>query len=494
MHLPPVDRARARGARARSIPAVFAATAIALAVLPGGASAQAGDGAPVAQDLEGARALVAEGLVSIELSVPRREVYVGEVVPLALRIELDRAFLEERMIQPFRRRLDVPVQVEAPWRGEPAGARLLPPAPVAGPTLAVGDDVVTARRLDSGTDRVVLELVRELAPTRPGTLALPAPALRLAHATRFRQDPFAGRVPEDRVDSLVRGAPLELTVRPLPELGRPAGFTGAVGPLELSADASPRALRAGETLRLWLRVEGPGDLSRFDPPRLDRLPGFHALGLLDEPQAGARLLTYDLVPESPRVDAIPPIELPVFDPTPPAGYRVLRTESIPIEVAPAADAPAATSAPPGSRGPREDPARPALSPPAVAALSFLALALAVLALALGRRRATPGEEEAPARAATALEAELAGEEVDVLAAFTRYLARLLDCPPPAVESPDLAARLVRAGLSRDAAARAKELFDRLLAARYGDVAAAGAPPPDAVELRELARDAASRPR
>src|SRR5262245_34973359 len=72
--------------------------------------AAAQDGAPIG--LDGARDATGEGLAFVELWSPRAVYYAGEPIPLRLRFGLDAEFLRTRAVQPFRRELDVPAQVQ----------------------------------------------------------------------------------------------------------------------------------------------------------------------------------------------------------------------------------------------------------------------------------------------------------------------------------------------------------------------------------------------
>ena len=81
------------------------------------------------------------------------------------------------------------------------------------------------------------------------TSTLPAPSIFYAYATRFEDDPFAGRRALDRHDAFVTTSALTLTVRALPEANRPADFTGAVGEFVVSADAAPRIADFDDVIR-----------------------------------------------------------------------------------------------------------------------------------------------------------------------------------------------------------------------------------------------------
>jgi hypothetical protein len=58
-----------------------------------------------------------------------------------------------------------------------------------------------------------------------------------------------------------------INVRPLPEAGKPADFTGAVGKFDFQAIPSKTTLKSGESLDLVLSVAGTGNLKLFTLPK-----------------------------------------------------------------------------------------------------------------------------------------------------------------------------------------------------------------------------------
>jgi hypothetical protein len=300
---------------------------------------------PAAQDVgpvPSPDASLPERVAAVQLRAAKTTYYVNEELRLELRFGFERGFLEADLVQLFHRELDLSVQLVAPWIDALPGARAAPSEPPPGePTVSVAlnEERALARRVDEqpagrpGFEMFAIE-VRTL-PERPGKLSLPAPAMRFAYATRFREDLFGGRVAEDRIETSVRGSTLELEVLPLPEAGRPADFSGAVGTFSVRAQAEPRDLSANQSLKLELAIEGRGNYETLLAPRLDRLTGFRVYGKVEEQSPGRRTVTYDLAPLSAQVKAVPPIAFSYFDPNPPAGYRSVETRAIPILVRPA---------------------------------------------------------------------------------------------------------------------------------------------------------------
>jgi hypothetical protein len=379
--------------------------ALAAGAVPGGGLAPPLQ-EPQATRVEAGREERGEEHAFLELESARESVFVQQAIRLRLRFGFEQEFLRARMVQPFRRELDVPAQVQAPWLEGLSGAVLgegTAPRPDDGDrerlTFALGEGVAEAvavgERPIDGRDFVLLEAELVFLPERPGELVFAEPTLRFAYATRFRAAPFGGRVPADRRDALVRGNALVVRVQPLPEEGRPLEFTGAVGRFEVSADARPREVALGEGLELALEIAGEGNLASFGPPRLDRLAGFHLRGAIDSKERGVRRLTYDLAPQNAAVKEIPAIPFAFFDPEPPAGYRTVWTRPIPIEVLPAAPSTASREAP--IAGPRSQPPEPdaplqvrafrGRTPVALFALALLfALSLWILLRARSRAR------------------------------------------------------------------------------------------------------------
>ncbi len=327
----------------------------------------------------------------------------------------------------------------------------------------------------------MFEVERRLAADRPAELTLPAPHLHLAYATRFRDDLVAGRVPEDRHELTVDGAPLALRIEPLPVDGQPAGFTGAVGRFTVHATAEPGTVAVGQSLKLAVRVE-PTDganLGSFDAPSLDRLDGFHVLGHIESEAPDHRTITYDLAPLRTDVTAVPAIDFAFFDPTPPGRYRTVHTEPIPITVTGTDDAAVDAPEPKGPTPGVDDihgllpfesgdsVPRPALDLGALLAILAAPWLLALAFVAVRRRRARDdGEHHARARrAAVRLRAGPEAHEASLV--FADYLAARLRCAEAEVIAPELPRRLAASGIPASLAERATTSLDALLAARYG---------------------------
>jgi hypothetical protein len=444
----------------------------------------------------------AEQRAFVEVVADRKRYVVNEPVEILLRVGFDSKFFEAQSVPLFRRPMDVPIQLQAGWLDDLPGTRDLPTATSLDAerlSLALDDAIVEAVRAADvereGRAFTVLEIARRYLPELPGELAIPAPALRFAYATEFREDLVQGRVPVDWHEAVVAGTAVTLVVEPLPAAGRPREFIDAVGHFTVSAQAAPLELELGQSLQLTLVVEGRGNLAVFEAPRLDALAGFSVFRRVEERGPGRRTLRYELSPRSADIAEIPAIPFAFYDPEPPAGYRTVRTEPITIAVRdgrappPPAEPGAERQAEPVTdvdepeRAPDGHPAE--AEPPSRRAAAILAAALvafgACAALLLRRRVAEQARRRELAAAASRLDqavaearAMLERREGDPAQALVGFLAGWLGCTRSAVIAPDLPARLARVGLSEQLATAGARRLDDLLAHRYGGEAAGDA--------------------
>lgn len=106
-----------------------------------------------------------------------------------------------------------------------------------------------------------------LYPQKSGKLVIEPLALDLdVQVPTGRRDWF-GRAQIVEDSKKVSAGAKTINVRPLPENGRPDGFSGAVGNFEFKVKPSKTLLRNGESLDLTVSVSGKGNLKLFDLPK-----------------------------------------------------------------------------------------------------------------------------------------------------------------------------------------------------------------------------------
>lgn len=103
---------------------------------------------------------------------------------------------------------------------------------------------------------------RALFAVAPGTLMVPAPQLSY---TLPQSSSYFSR--EERF--IVRAESAQLVVTPLPDVGRPPDYTGAVGVLRASVTIDSSIARVGDPLVLTMRVSGIGNVKLLPRPVLE---------------------------------------------------------------------------------------------------------------------------------------------------------------------------------------------------------------------------------
>jgi len=174
-------------------------------------------------------------------------------------------------------------------------------------------------------------------PLNAGPLAV-SPARLSWLAPSSRQ--FSGADARQSVES----APLTLTVRPLPDAGRPAAFDGPVArDLRIEYELSAASARAGAVLPVSIVVSGAGNLSLWPQPRAGWPASVRVYpeAAQDTPRlVGARLggrkvFRFGVVPDSAGSLALPALDYPYFDPAS-GSYRSAHADAIVVPVLEAA--------------------------------------------------------------------------------------------------------------------------------------------------------------
>ena len=383
-------------------------------------------------------------------------------------------------MQVFRQKLDVPAQLEFDWFELPANR---PKLTAADRTVVINGEMVgvhpAGSELRDGRRFTAFEIRVSVPTDRVGRFKSGAPVLRFAHATEFREDLVSSRVPLDRQQAAVRGAPVVLNVTDLPTPGRPPAFTGAVGRFTVRADASPRELEVGERLEVVLQITGIGLIGQIEPPELE-LEGFHVFGKIVDANPDRLSVTYHVAPLSADITAVPEIAFWFFDPEG-AEYVCVRSARIPLVLRPASAARTVldVDSVPGQndifglKALSQDRGVAAVLAPGLVLLGLLSPWLFAFALRSWlRRRARKPDDEAMVRArvrdaAAAYRAREDRPGADPAGLLSEFLAATLSCTPAAVIADDLASKLAGLGVPEGLASRAAALVDGMVATRYG---------------------------
>lgn len=450
------------------------------------------------------RDLRGEELGWIEVRVPKRRVYVHEPIRFEVECGVHQGL---RLVQDrYGQYLYNDLEVQAAWLSDfPGAERIELPQPTGDTKLIVANRQLFAAVHDGSRERQgqrwqSFAFDRAFLPTRVGTLELPAPMLRYHVLLREGVPDLFGRARGGQSDNLyTTGQPLTIEVLPIPEAGRPTPYYGAVGQFELAAALDRDTVKQGASVKLTLTITGAGNGLFLRVPSLDDLPGLHKLGQVEtKRELGKVVVTYDLAPLAPEVREVPAIEWNYFDTTPGVeAFRSVHTKPLALTVLPLAANETLAPLPSAERKdvtPGKDDvfdlpdfAGPAHLARPVAYVEWWLAALLPWLLACGgallwrrhRRRAGDVLGQRAARALRVAHAALRADQ-EPLAVLAGYLGDRLGVAPAAVIVPDLAARLLAAGLPLEFAQRAAAAVEQGTAARYG-----GGAPLSAEAVREL---------
>jgi hypothetical protein len=211
----------------------------------------------------------------------------------------------------------------------------------------IPQNIPVTQEVVNGVQYSVAEVKKmALFPTKTGQLTLTAMQLAVnVVERRRRRDPFSafdsffddpfGRT----VRKVIATNPLTFNVKPLPETGKPANFSGLVGNFRLQVDLDKTNVKANEALSYRVRLTGSGNLKSFN----DIPVGFPASFEVYEPKikddinrsgsnlASTRELEYVLIPRTSGQYRIKPLEISFFNPNS-RSYKTLRSQEYIINV------------------------------------------------------------------------------------------------------------------------------------------------------------------
>ena len=253
--------------------------------------------------------LTDDGSAYVRLNVPKRELYVGESVPVEIEVGMRSGFVSS----------------------------------LNGLPKLTGDDFALnnlsrqperSEKLINGEPFVLFTWRSVLAVIKPGTFAISAEApLTVKIRTRpkrdtqlddrfgdpFWQNLFGTTVPKD-ID--VVSPPQEVKVLELPAEGRPADFHGAIGTFSIASDILPNKADAGDPMTLRMRITGSGSFDRVDSSMLDHLdqwktyPPKSSFNTSDPIGfSGMKTFEQPVIATKPGIQTLPGLSFSYFDPS-----------------------------------------------------------------------------------------------------------------------------------------------------------------------------------
>ncbi len=135
---------------------------------------------------------------------------------------------------------------------------------------------------------------------------------------------------------------LQVTVRPLPDAGKPAAFRGAVGSFTVTGELNRSTAGERDAVTYTMRVEGTGNIKSLPPPPFPAVPNVDvyppsedaALRIVNGVIGGVRTFQWVLIPRRAGDIVVPAVEYAWFDPAV-EQYRTASTSPLQLAVTPA---------------------------------------------------------------------------------------------------------------------------------------------------------------
>jgi hypothetical protein len=133
--------------------------------------------------------------------------------------------------------------------------------------------------------------------------------------------------------------PVTIHVRPLPDAGKPADFSGAVGKYTIMASVDSKEVDTGDAALLSVVVKGSGNLPVVNAPQVNWPVNMESYDVSSKenidktkaPLSGSKTFTYSFICSQPGKYIIPAISMNYFDPVTRA-YRNIETDPLNVQV------------------------------------------------------------------------------------------------------------------------------------------------------------------
>jgi hypothetical protein len=271
-------------------------------------------------------------LVFAELIVPKKTAFVGEMVPVQLRMGFDPRS-RPQLIEPP----EITGQGFTAQKLEQSGENL---ETISGRTYNVVTFKSAIAAAHSGKFEIgpVKAKAQVVVPRRSSS-----PRSRSPFDLFDSDDPFSdpffsnpfGQFGERR-EVGISSEPVALEVRPLPQ-NAPASFSGAIGNFTMTTDANPKNVQVGDPITVTSTISGRGNFDRVNAPAIEDEHGWHKYPPSSKFKqddevgiSGAKTFETVLSPNE-KKQSLPILAFSYFDPVK-EQYVTLRSEPIAITV------------------------------------------------------------------------------------------------------------------------------------------------------------------
>ena len=270
-------------------------------------------------------------LLFAELIVPKKVAYVGEIVPVQIRMGFDPR-VRPRLIEPP----EITGQGFTAQKLQQSGQ---------------SSETINGRPYDVVTYKTAIAAARagkfEIGPVKAKAQVI-VPRRRSAPRSRspfgfdlddpfsdpFFSNPFAQMGERREVE--IKSEPVALEIKPLPP-NAPPSFSGAIGNFVMTTDAQPKSVQVGDPITLTSAISGRGNFDRVNAPVVEDERGWHKYPPSSKFKqddevgiSGTKTFETVLSPNE-KKQSVPVLALSYFDPAK-EQYVTLRSEPIAITV------------------------------------------------------------------------------------------------------------------------------------------------------------------
>jgi hypothetical protein len=290
----------------------------------GGSSAGSSGGGGTAQDSDGN-----SQLFYAEFVLPRDSAYIGEALPIEIRLFVDARVRAQLLEMPevtaegcTVQKMTKPDQNQVTRNGREYVMV----------TYKTAVTAATAGNIKLGPVTVLAEA--QLPQARPRRRT-GGPFDDPMFQNPFFDDAFRMMSPPQQIK--IRGEPVDLAIKPLPAEGQPKSFAGAVGNFTLTTSVKPTMVEAGDPITITAKITGRGDFDRVTAPQITNPEGWRTYppsssfeGDDDIGISGTKKFDTAVIAQTNKTQS-PALEWSYFDPIK-EQYVTLTGEPTPIKV------------------------------------------------------------------------------------------------------------------------------------------------------------------
>jgi BatD DUF11 like domain len=276
----------------------------------------------------------ASNLVFAELIVPSKTAYVGEIVPVQIRMGFDPR-VHPRLIEPPEitgQGFTAQKLQESGQNTETIGGR---PYEVVSYKTAIA--AARAGKFEIGPVKAKAQVLMPRRPSAPrsrGRSPFDLFDQNDPFSDPFFANPFSQLAERRNVE--IKSEPVALEVKPLPP-NAPLSFSGAIGNFTMSTDANPKTVQVGDPITVTTTISGRGNFDRVNAPVIEDERGWHKYPPSSKFKqddevgiSGAKTFEMVLSPNE-KKQTLPLLAFSYFDPVK-AQYVTVHSEPISINV------------------------------------------------------------------------------------------------------------------------------------------------------------------